>query len=136
MSTNEEISAGEGVSDGLSLYFEAGKSYRIRMINMGTLASKYPYNISPSYPCFKVAEYISSRRTVFWAALEGHEMYIIEMDGVEVAPYPVDAVSISVAQRYSIWVRALNQTDRNYAFMFVQDTDMYAFPRFPPPLLS
>ncbi|OXG27098.1 acidic laccase [Cryptococcus neoformans Bt15] len=100
MSTNEEISAGEGVSDGLSLYFEAGKSYRIRMINMGTLA-------------------------MFWAALEGHEMYIIEMDGVEVAPYPVDAVSISVAQRYSIWVRALNQTDRNYAFMFVQDTDMY-----------
>lgn len=59
MSTNEEISAGEGVSDGLSLYFEAGKSYRIRMINMGTLASKYPYNISPSYPCFKVAEYVS-----------------------------------------------------------------------------
>ncbi|ADV25598.1 acidic laccase [Cryptococcus gattii E566] len=99
-STNEEICAGEGVSDNLSIPFEAGKSYRIRMINMGTLA-------------------------MFWAAMEGHEMYIIEMDGVEVDPYPIDAVTISVAQRYSVWVRALNQTDKNYAFMFMQDTDMY-----------
>lgn len=56
--------------------------------------------------------------------MEGHEMYIIEMDGVEVDPYPIDAVTISVAQRYSVWVRALNQTDKNYAFMFMQDTDM------------
>lgn len=58
-------------------------------------------------------------------------MYIIEMDGIEVEPYLVDAVTISVAQRYSVWVRALNQTDRNYAFMFIQDTDMYAFSSFP-----
>lgn len=64
--------------------------------------------------------------------MEGHEMYIIEMDGVEVDPYPIDAVTISVAQRYSVWVRALNQTDKNYAFMFMQDTDMQVFSFHPP----
>lgn len=58
MSTNEEICAGEGVSDGLSLYFEPGKSYRIRMINMGTLASKYFTTYPPFYSCFKLAKYI------------------------------------------------------------------------------
>ncbi|TYJ55000.1 hypothetical protein B9479_004311 [Cryptococcus floricola] len=100
MASNEDIISGAAVSDNFAINFEAGKSYRIHMVNMGSLA-------------------------MFWVAMEDHDLYIIEMDGVEVEPYLMDAVTLSVAQRYSIWVEAKNSTDKNYALMFMQDTDMY-----------
>ncbi|WVQ82538.1 hypothetical protein IAT38_004667 [Cryptococcus sp. DSM 104549] len=100
MNTNEEISSGVGVSDNAVLPFEAGKTYRLHMINMGTLA-------------------------MFWVAMQDHDMYIIEMDGIEVEPYLISAATVSVAQRYSILVTAKNSSDTNYAMMFMQDTDMY-----------
>ncbi|WVO16801.1 hypothetical protein L204_104487 [Cryptococcus depauperatus] len=89
-STPSEISAGTGVSDHASLLFTPGKSYRIHMVNMGGLA-------------------------MFWVALQDHQVYIIEADGVEVEPLPVDAATFSVAQRYSLWVQAKDTGDRNYA---------------------
>lgn len=95
MSMNEEIFVGEGVSDGLFFYFEVGKFYWICMINMGIFVSKYFYNIFFFYLCFKVVEYILCC-IVFWVVLEGYEMYIIEMDGVEVVLYFVDVVFILV----------------------------------------
>nr|ODN96638.1 acidic laccase [Cryptococcus depauperatus CBS 7855] len=99
-STPSEISAGTGVSDHASLLFTPGKSYRIHMVNMGGLA-------------------------MFWVALQDHQVYIIEADGVEVEPLPVDAATFSVAQRYSLWVQAKDTGDRNYALSFMQDTAMY-----------
>ncbi|WVQ76952.1 hypothetical protein IAR50_006631 [Cryptococcus sp. DSM 104548] len=100
MASNDDLISGAAVSDNFAINFEAGKSYRIHMVNMGTLG-------------------------MFWMAMEDHQIYIIEMDGVEVEPFPIDAVTLSVAQRYSIWVQALNSTDKNYAMSFMQDTDMY-----------
>ncbi len=55
-------------------------------------------------------------------------MFIIETDGVELEPYPIDQLTIAVAQRYSILVKAKNDTSTNYAMTIMQDTDMYAFP--------
>ena len=41
MNTQAEISAGQGVSNNAFLPFEAGKRYRIRLINMSALASEF-----------------------------------------------------------------------------------------------
>ncbi len=65
---------------------------------------------------------------MFWIAIDQHDMFIIETDGVELEPYPIDQLTIAVAQRYSILVKAKNDTSTNYAMTIMQDTDMYAFP--------
>ncbi|WWD18251.1 hypothetical protein CI109_102701 [Kwoniella shandongensis] len=98
--TNQDLSSGVGVSDSASLPFEAGKTYRLHFVNMGTLS-------------------------MFWVHMDQHDMQIIEVDGIEVEPYPIDTLTVSVAQRYSVLVTAKNTTDANYALMFYQDTDMY-----------
>ncbi|KAJ9119245.1 hypothetical protein QFC22_003737 [Naganishia vaughanmartiniae] len=46
MNTQSELSAGTGVNDEAVLPFEAGKKYRIRIINMSALSSTLP--ASPS----------------------------------------------------------------------------------------
>jgi iron transport multicopper oxidase len=66
-----------------------GKTYRLRLINMSALAMYH-----------------------FW--IEGHDMRIIEADGVDTQELPVDAITISVAQRYSILVTARNDTAQNW----------------------
>ncbi|WVR04856.1 hypothetical protein IAU60_001868 [Kwoniella sp. DSM 27419] len=98
--TQEELSQGVGVGDNATINFEAGKTYKIHIVNTGTLG-------------------------MFWLKMDGHEMKIIEMDGIEHEPFPVDVLTVSVAQRYSILVEALNTTGTNYALMLQQDTDMY-----------
>jgi iron transport multicopper oxidase len=40
LSPTSDLMTGKGVNDDASLSFEAGKSYRIRIINMASLASK------------------------------------------------------------------------------------------------
>ncbi|KAK4688038.1 iron transport multicopper oxidase, partial [Tremellales sp. Uapishka_1] len=100
LNTNEEISRGVGVNNDAKLTFEAGKSYRIRVVNMGSLA-------------------------MFFLHIDQHDMYIIEADGVEVAPYLIDTLTVAVAQRYSILVQAKNTTDTNYAMVAIQSQDMY-----------
>lgn len=47
----------------------------------------------------------------FW--IDGHELRIIEADGVDTEEYVADQVVISVAQRYSILVTAKNSTELN-----------------------
>lgn len=54
----------------------------------------------------------------------GHTFDIIEVDAVDIEPYQSTNLTVSVAQRYSVLVEALNTTDANYAIMFYQDTDM------------
>ncbi|WWC68213.1 uncharacterized protein I206_102136 [Kwoniella pini CBS 10737] len=98
--SNEDLSKGVGVSDDAEIAFEAGKTYKIRIVNTGTLG-------------------------MFWIKMDQHQMKIIEMDGIEMEPYPIDVLTVSVAQRYSILVEALNTTGTNYAMMIMQDTDMY-----------
>ncbi|OWZ32979.1 ferro-O2-oxidoreductase [Cryptococcus neoformans c45] len=98
----EDVANGAAVSDNLSIPFEAGKKYKIRVINMSALA-------------------------MFYIALDQHNINVIEVDGVEIEPYSVDALPLSVAQRYSILVEAKNETDRNYAMTVMQDVGMYDY---------
>ena len=52
-------------------------------------------------------------------------MYVIEVDGVEIQPYPIDILTSAVAQRYSVLVQAKNETNTNYAMSVIQSEDMY-----------
>ncbi|KIR56098.1 ferroxidase [Cryptococcus gattii Ru294] len=88
------------VNNNAAIPFESGKKYRIRFINMSALAMLHIY-------------------------IGGHTFDIIEVDAVDIEPYQSTNLTVSVAQRYSILVEALNTTDANYAIMFYQDTNMY-----------
>ncbi|CAD6564626.1 MAG: ferroxidase fet3 [Tremellales sp. Tagirdzhanova-0007] len=98
--SQDAITSGSAVSNNATIPFEAGKSYKIRVINMSALA-------------------------MFWLAIDQHDLFIIETDGVEVEPYAIDILTIAVAQRYSILVQAKNETSTNYAMTIMQDTAMY-----------
>ncbi|KAF9279855.1 ferroxidase fet3 [Mortierella alpina] len=69
--------------------FEAGKTYRLRIINMSALAMFHFY-------------------------IDGHDVDIIEVDGVDVQRKTVKTFPISAAQRYSVLVTAKNDTSLNY----------------------
>lgn len=89
-----------GYNENATLPFEPGKTYRLRLINMSSLAMFH-----------------------FW--IDGHDIRIIEVDGVDVEEHQVDAISISVAQRYSVLVTARNDTTQNWKIHAHQDPDMY-----------
>jgi len=76
----------------------------------------------------------------FW--IDGHEMRIIEADGVSLTPTVsydpvyssyqtdtqeqlVDMLSVSAAQRYSVLVTARNDTSSNWAIHANMDTTMF-----------
>lgn len=61
---------------------------------------------------------------MFYIALDQHDIYVIETDGIEVEPYKLDVITISVAQRYSILVTAKNETNLNYAMSIMQAEEM------------
>ncbi|ORY31018.1 Cupredoxin [Naematelia encephala] len=98
----EAVRDGTATNDQASMLFQPGKTYKIRIINMSALA-------------------------MFHIKLDGHEMSIIESDGVELEPYPVDVLEIAVAQRYSVSVKAREQGGQNWAMAVMQDPDMYDF---------
>ncbi|KAL7410796.1 ferro-O2-oxidoreductase [Mrakia frigida] len=95
-----ELARGTGVGDRATITFEAGKTYRLRFVNMSALA-------------------------MFQIWIDGHEMEIIEADGVEVAPYFVDDFPIAVAQRYSVLVKARNDTSSNWVLHAEMDPRMF-----------
>ncbi|WVQ83313.1 hypothetical protein IAT38_005452 [Cryptococcus sp. DSM 104549] len=98
----EDVASGAATNENLSIPFEAGKKYKIRVINMSALA-------------------------MFFIAIDQHDIKIIEVDGVEVEPYDIDVLTISVAQRYSILVEAKDVSDVNYAMTVMQSEEMYDY---------
>ncbi|KAJ2357593.1 ferroxidase fet3 [Coemansia erecta] len=74
-----------------ALKFEAGKTYRIRVVNMGDL-------------------------NWFQFSLPGHQMQVIEVDGEYAVPHAVDGIDIAPAQRYSVLVKAHDTDALNYSF--------------------
>ncbi|KAL2871455.1 putative ferrooxidoreductase Fet3 [Aspergillus lucknowensis] len=76
---------------------EAGKTYLMRLINIGAFVAQYFY-------------------------IEDHSFRIVEIDGVYVDAQETDMLYISVAQRYSILVTMKNSTDRNYPIVTVADS--------------
>ncbi|KAF8989844.1 Fet3 protein, partial [Hymenopellis radicata] len=90
-----------GFNNNASLPFEAGKTYRLRLVNTSAFAMFF-----------------------FW--IDGHDMRIIEVDGIDVAESPIDLISLTVAQRYSVLVTARNDTNvSNWAIHANMDTDMF-----------
>ncbi|CAL1708876.1 unnamed protein product [Somion occarium] len=96
----DPVTAAVGFNENATLSFEPGKTYRLRVVNTSAFAMFF-----------------------FW--IDGHEMRIIEVDGTDVEEYPIDLISVTVAQRYSILVTARNDTSANWAIHANMDTDMF-----------
>ncbi|KAF8979466.1 hypothetical protein BGZ46_005413 [Entomortierella lignicola] len=79
--------------------FQAGKTYRVRIINAGAFAD-------------------------FTFSIDGHNLTVIEADGVDMQPVVVQRVPIHVAQRYSFLVHA-NQTVDNYWVRATMNTNCF-----------
>lgn len=56
--------------------------------------------------------------------MDQHEMFIIEADGVEMEPFAIDTLTISIGQRYSLLVQAKSDATQNYALAIGQSEDM------------
>lgn len=76
---------------------EAGKTYLMRLINIGAFVAQYFY-------------------------IEDHTFRIVEIDGVYVDAQEADTLYIAVAQRYAILVTMKNSTDKNYPIVTVADS--------------
>jgi iron transport multicopper oxidase len=80
----------------LSLKLEPGKTYLVRMINMGAFAAQYVW-------------------------FEGHTMRVVEVDGVYTEPAEAEMIYMTAAQRWSVLITAKNDTSKNYAFVGSMD---------------
>jgi len=87
--------------------FVAGKTYRLRIINMSALA-------------------------MFHFHIDGHEIEIIEIDGIDVERTKVTSFPITAAQRYSVLVTAKTDAKQNY--ILHADMDPAMFDVVPPEL--
>ncbi|KAI9062216.1 multicopper oxidase [Trametes sanguinea] len=96
----DPVTGAVGFNENATLPFQPGKTYRLRIINTSAFAAFF-----------------------FW--IDGHEMRIIEADGTDVEESPIDLVSVTVAQRYSVLVTARNDTNANWAIHANMDTDMF-----------
>ncbi|MCJ1404425.1 hypothetical protein MMC11_007650 [Xylographa trunciseda] len=84
----------------VSVSVEPGKTYMIRIINMGAFAGQY-----------------------LW--FEEHTMSIIEVDGIYTEPAETEMLYLSAAQRYSVLLTTKNDTSSNFAFVGSMDEDMF-----------
>jgi iron transport multicopper oxidase len=73
-----------------------GKTYFIRLVNMGAFAAQR-----------------------FW--IEGHTMRVVEVDGTFTEPKEANVLYLAVAQRMSILVTAKNDTGANFPIMASMD---------------
>ncbi|KAJ2829009.1 ferroxidase fet3 [Coemansia erecta] len=74
-----------------SIEFEAGKTYRIRLVSMST------------FPLFEFT-------------IDNHDLQIIEVDGVLTKPYNTSVVRLAPAERVSVLVTAKESTTINYQY--------------------
>ncbi|THU99994.1 ferroxidase [Dendrothele bispora CBS 962.96] len=91
-----------GFNENATLPFEPGKTYRLRIVN-------------------------TSAFSMFFLWIDGHDMRVIEVDGVDVEESPIDVLSIAIGQRYSVLVTARNDTIANWAIHANMDPDMYDY---------
>ncbi|ORY04645.1 hypothetical protein K493DRAFT_328273 [Basidiobolus meristosporus CBS 931.73] len=94
-------------SQNATFSFVPGKVYRLRIVNMSAF-SMFDFHI------------------------DGHDLEIIEVDGVDVNTKIVQSLPITAAQRYSVLVRAKNSTSNN--FVMHADIDVGMFPAVNPNL--
>ncbi|KIJ61411.1 multicopper oxidase [Hydnomerulius pinastri MD-312] len=94
------VTSAVGFNENSTLPFVPGRTYRLRVINTSAFSAFF-----------------------FW--IDGHDMRIIEVDGTDVQESPIDVLSISAAQRYSVLVEARNDTSSNWLIHANMDTDMF-----------
>jgi iron transport multicopper oxidase len=90
------------VNDSQNIQFAItpGKRYRLRIINMSAMASNY-------------------------IQLQGHEMTVIAVDGVNVEAATTASIYIATAQRYDVLFTAKPTATQNYFFISSLDQTMY-----------
>jgi iron transport multicopper oxidase len=117
--TNENLNGGAEPVPNATLINEAqnvkfnivpGKTYLFRIINMGVFASQ-------------------------WLQFDQHNMTVVEVDGVYTQPHDVSQLFITVAQRYSVIVKAKADNSKNFAIVASMMTDMFN-PSVTPPNLN
>jgi len=81
----------------LTVSIEPGKTYLFHIVNIGAFAGQY-----------------------IW--FEGHNMTIVEVDGVYTDRAEAQMIYVSAAQRCSVLVTTKNETTTNYAFVGSMDT--------------
>jgi iron transport multicopper oxidase len=81
----------------LQVDVQPGKTYLFRMVNIGAFAGQYVW-------------------------FEGHNITIIEVDGIYTQPAEAEMIYISAAQRCSFLLTTKNETTANYAFVGSMDT--------------
>ncbi|KAK1625520.1 Cupredoxin [Colletotrichum phormii] len=84
----------------LTISIQPGKTYLMRVINIGAFAGQY-----------------------LW--FEGHNMSIIEVDGVYTQQATAEMIYLSVAQRCSFLLTTKNSTTENFAIVGSMDTLVY-----------
>ncbi|KAJ1935840.1 ferroxidase fet3, partial [Kickxella alabastrina] len=87
--------------------FVPRKTYRLRLLNIGASFE-------------------------FHFGMDGHELRIIEVDGVMVKEKPTHGITLGIGQRASVLVTALNSTAYNYKFHADMFTDLLQMPRYNP----
>lgn len=86
-----------------------GRSYLFRIINMGAFAAQY-------------------------LQFDQHDMTIVEVDGVYTEPYKVSQLFLTVAQRYSVIVKAKPNARKNFAITASMNEGMFDDGVIPPNL--
>lgn len=81
----------------LTVAVEPGKTYLVRVVNIGAFAGQY-----------------------LW--FEGHNMTLVEVDGVYVDEAEAEMIYVSAAQRYSFLLTTKNESTENFAFVGSMDT--------------
>ncbi|KAF7942721.1 uncharacterized protein EAE97_006175 [Botrytis byssoidea] len=84
----------------LTLSVQPGKTYLFRMVNIGAFAGQY-----------------------IW--FEGHNITIVEVDGVYTEKAEAESIYIAAAQRYSFLLTTKNDTSANFAFVTSMDTSLF-----------
>lgn len=117
-----DLAKGIDVGDQMSIPFEAGLTYRLRFINAGAFAM-FQLQLEGHDWCvsFNHSPAGTSALTPVLCRLR----YIIETDGVDTEPYKVDNFPISVAQRYSVLVKARSDNSQNFALHANFDPQMF-----------
>lgn len=81
----------------LTVPIQPGKTYLFHLVNVGAFAGQYVW-------------------------FEGHNMTIVEVDGVYVDQAEAERIYIAAAQRYSVLISTKNETNTNYPIIASMDT--------------
>lgn len=96
-------------SQNVKFHVKPGKDYLFRIINMGGFAAQY-------------------------LQFDGHDMDVVEVDGVYTKPHRINQLFLTVAQRYSVIIKGKTHPTQNYGITASMNKDMFDDGVIPPAL--